>query len=149
MKTQTSAVLMALCLGASGASLASASRVADLSARENAFSGHQHSDAFLGFMRKHGKRYCEGESACEVSVLRERIYNFNKEIVDAHNANPGASSSPAPTASIRIPKCPTPHRRTFSFPPLTPFVLALLPHPQTAVSTWRWGVSPTSARRSS
>ena len=48
MKTQTSAVLMALCLGASGASLASASRVADLSARENAFSGHQHSDAFLG-----------------------------------------------------------------------------------------------------
>ena len=101
MKTQTSAVLLALCLGASGASLASADSVASLSAREDAFSAHQHSEDLLRFMRKHGKKYCEGESACEVSVLRERVFNLNKEVVDAHNANPGASPPAAPTASSR------------------------------------------------
>ena len=34
--------------------------------------GHRHSDAFLGFMDKHGKNYC-GEThpnACETSMLR-------------------------------------------------------------------------------
>ena len=51
-----------------------------------------HSEAFLGFMKEHGKDYCHGQRSCEVSVLREQIYNLNKEAIDAHNTNPGQSS---------------------------------------------------------
>lgn len=149
MKTQTSAVLLALCLGASGASLASADSVASLSAREDAFSAHQHSEDFLRFMLKHGKKYCEGESACEVSVLRERVFNLNKEVVDAHNANPGASPPPPPRPRPEPRNVQHPVGARFPLAPDTVRPRSSPPHIQTAVSTWRWGDSPTSARRSS
>ena len=127
MKTQTSAVLLALCLGASGASLASADSVASLSAREDAFSAHQHSEDFLRFMRKHGKKYCEGE---RLRGVRSPRANLQLEQGGRGRAQrqPWCVSSPPPTASSRTPKCSTPRGRTFSA--LTPSVLALLPsHP--------------------
>ena len=50
------------------------------------------SPAFLGFMSKHDKKYCDGDHACEVSILREQIWKLNQEFVNAHNSNPGAYS---------------------------------------------------------
>ena len=69
---------------------------------EDAFASHQHSPAFLGFMSKHGKEYCEGKGkACEVSVLREKIFNLNQEFVNTHNSNPGAYSADEPSIEER------------------------------------------------
>ena len=73
--------LLALLACAMGASVASAADdVVALGPRvEDAFASHQHSPAFL-LMSKHGKEYCEGKGkACEVSVLREKIFNLNQE----------------------------------------------------------------------
>jgi hypothetical protein len=58
-------------------------------ASKDAFSSHEHSPAFLGFMSKHDKKYCDGSKACEVSILREKIFNLNQEFVNVHNSNPG------------------------------------------------------------
>ena len=58
----------------------------------DSFASHQHSPAFLGFMSKHDKKYCDGDHACEVSILREQIWKLNQEFVNAHNSNPGAYS---------------------------------------------------------
>jgi hypothetical protein len=44
-------------------------------------------------MSKHDKKYCDGDHACEVSILREKIWKLNQEFVNAHNSNPGAYSS--------------------------------------------------------
>jgi hypothetical protein len=89
MQNHVAAALLGLCLTAGGAS--ASAELASLSAGKDAFSTHQHSPAFLGFMSKHDKKYCDGDKACEVSVLRENIFNLNQAFVDAHNSNPGAS----------------------------------------------------------
>jgi len=120
--------LLALLACAMGASAASAADdVAALGPRvEDAFASHQHSPAFLGFMSKHGKEYCEGKGkACEVSVLREKIFNLNQEFVNTHNSNPGArppADSPR-RAGGRSTKISTPPRS----PPRVPFARAIAP----------------------
>lgn len=99
MKNHVAAALLGLCLTAGGASasddVASMSASRSSSGKE-AFASHQHSPAFLGFMSKHGKKYCDGDHACEVSILREQIWNLNQEFVNAHNSNPGACSAIRP-----------------------------------------------------
>ena len=104
MKNHVAAALLGLCLTAGGAS--ASDDVASMSARSSsgdpeAFASHQHSPAFLGFMSKHGKKYCDGDHACEVSILREQIWNLNQEFVNAHNSNPGACSAIRPRRSKR------------------------------------------------
>ena len=95
MKNHVAAALLGLCLTAGGASASdevasmSASRSATSSSPDS-FASHQHSPAFLGFMSKHDKKYCDGDHACEVSILREKIWKLNQEFVNAHNSNPGA-----------------------------------------------------------
>lgn len=96
MKNHVAAALLGLCLTAGGAS--ASDEVASMSARSatspspDSFASHQHSPAFLGFMSKHDKKYCDGDHACEVSILREQIWKLNQEFVNAHNSNPGAYS---------------------------------------------------------
>lgn len=163
-KTIVRMALLALLACAMGASVASAADdVAALGPRvEDAFASHQHSPAFLGFMSKHGKEYCEGKGkACEVSVLREKIFNLNQEFVNTHNSNPGArppADSPR-RAGGRSTKISTPPRS----PPRVPFARAIAPPSapsptrarsptppppsrpsprQIARSTWRWVASP-------
>ena len=51
----------------------------------------EHSEAFLGFMKKHQKDYCGGAAKCEASLAREKIYWENSRNIDAHNANPSKS----------------------------------------------------------
>ena len=62
-KTIVRMALLAVLACAMGASAASAADdVAALGPRvEDAFASYQHSPAFLGFMSKHGKEYCEGK----------------------------------------------------------------------------------------
>lgn len=67
----------------------------------DSFASHQHSPAFLGFMSKHDKKYCDGDHACEVSILREQIWKLNQEFVNAHNSNPGAYSADEPSIEER------------------------------------------------
>ena len=78
----------------------SASRSATSSSPDS-FASHQHSPAFLGFMSKHDKKYCDGDHACEVSILREKIWKLNQEFVNAHNSNPGAYSADEPSIEER------------------------------------------------
>jgi hypothetical protein len=106
MKNHVAAALLGLCLTAGGASASdevasmSASRSATSSSPDS-FASHQHSPAFLGFMSKHDKKYCDGDHACEVSILREKIWKLNQEFVNAHNSNPGAYSADEPSIEER------------------------------------------------
>ena len=106
MKNHVAAALLGLCLTAGGASASdevasmSASRSATSSSPDS-FASHQHSPAFLGFMSKHDKKYCDGDHACEVSILREQIWKLNQEFVNAHNSNPGAYSADEPSIEER------------------------------------------------
>jgi hypothetical protein len=52
-------------------------------------------------MSKHDKKYCDGDHACEVSILREQIWKLNQEFVNAHNSNPGAYSADEPSIEER------------------------------------------------
>ena len=105
MKNHVAAALLGLCLTAGGAS--ASDEVASMSARSatspspDSFASHQHSPAFLGFMSKHDKKYCDGDHACEVSILREKIWKLNQEFVNAHNSNPGAYSADEPSIEER------------------------------------------------
>jgi hypothetical protein len=105
MKNHVAAALLGLCLTAGGAS--ASDEVASMSARSatssspDSFASHQHSPAFLGFMSKHDKKYCDGDHACEVSILREQIWKLNQEFVNAHNSNPGAYSADEPSIEER------------------------------------------------
>ena len=105
MKNHVAAALLGVCLTAGGAS--ASDEVASMSARSatssspDSFASHQHSPAFLGFMSKHDKKYCDGDHACEVSILREQIWKLNQEFVNAHNSNPGAYSADEPSIEER------------------------------------------------
>ena len=102
MKNHVAAALLGLCLTAGGAS--ASDEVASMSSRSSvgeSVSAHQHSPAFLGFMSKHDKKYCDGDHACEVSILREQIWKLNQEFVNAHNSNPGAYSADEPSIEER------------------------------------------------
>jgi hypothetical protein len=93
----TRATLLALCVAAAAVCMCHAApdagaAMAPLSHTKSPAGEVAHSEAFLGFMREHGKDYCHGQRSCEVSVLREKIYNLNKEAIDAHNTDPGQSS---------------------------------------------------------
>ena len=105
MKNHVAAALLGVCLTAGGAS--ASDEVASMSARSatssspDSFASHQHSPAFLGFMSKHDKKYCDGDHACEVSILREQIWKLNQDFVNAHNSNPGAYSADEPSIEER------------------------------------------------
>jgi hypothetical protein len=77
-------------------------------ASKDAFASHEHSPAFLGFMSKHDKKYCDGIVACEVSILREKIFNLNQEFVNVHNSNPGACPGMREPRSIEAGRVNTP-----------------------------------------
>lgn len=106
MKNHVAAALLGLCLTAGGASASDevASMSASRSATSSSFASHQHSPAFLGFMSKHDKKYCDGDHACEVSILREKIWKLNQEFVNAHNSNPGAYSETSRRSKSATPR---------------------------------------------
>ena len=83
-------------------------------ASKDAFASHEHSPAFLGFMSKHDKKYCDGIVACEVSILREKIFNLNQEFVNVHNSNPGACPGMREPRSIEAGRVNTPELKTRS-----------------------------------
>ena len=112
MKNHVAAALLGLCLTAGGVS--ASDEVASMSSRSSvgeSVSAHQHSPAFLGFMSKHDKKYCDGNHVCEVSIIREQIWKLNQEFVNAHNSNPGAYS-----ADRRLRRSKRPHRSRLQHP---------------------------------
>ena len=112
MKNHVAAALLGVCLTAGGAS--ASDEVASMSSRSSvgeSVSAHQHSPAFLGFMSKHDKKYCDGDHVCEVSIIREQIWKLNQEFVNAHNSNPGAYS-----ADRRLRRSKRPHRSRLQHP---------------------------------